>query len=153
MSHEKTIAALDQLNIDLNQLAWMIRQVHWYMRDNGFLYYHPLMDDWKDEIDEQIDIVAERIITIGGDPTATLAEMAEKTQLKDTPMDWETPVHDQLKALLVGYQKVNEVMKEALEAAESENDTGTDDFLSTMIGDTEKRIWMIQAELKQAPGV
>ena len=45
------------------------------MRGSQFLKLHPYLDDLMDELDDQIDGLAERLITIDGSPVATLREV------------------------------------------------------------------------------
>ena len=83
MAVEKTKNVLNQLVADLSQFSTVIHQVHWYMRGPEFLTLHPLMDEYMDEINAQLDEVAERLITLGGAPYSTLKEFAENTGIKD----------------------------------------------------------------------
>ena len=66
MSNQKTKLVLNQLVADLSQFSVIIHQTHWYMRGHGFLYLHPKMDELMDQINDQLDVVAERLIMVGG---------------------------------------------------------------------------------------
>ena len=52
------------------------------MRGPEFLTLHPQMDEYMDQINEQLDVVSERLITLDGSPFSTLREFAENTKLK-----------------------------------------------------------------------
>ena len=81
MKYEKTKVVLNQLVADLSQLAMVVHQTHWYMRGTNFLKLHPLMDDWMDDLNDQLDEISERLIALDGSPYSTLSEMVEHTRL------------------------------------------------------------------------
>ncbi len=81
MKFEKTKEILNQLVADLSQFSVVIHQTHWYMRGPEFLTLHPQMDEYMDQINEQLDVVSERLITLDGSPFSTLREFAEKLLL------------------------------------------------------------------------
>lgn len=64
MKFEKTKEILNQLVADLSQFSVVIHQTHWYMRGPEFLTLHPQMDEYMDQINEQLDVVSERLITL-----------------------------------------------------------------------------------------
>ena len=68
MKYGKTKDLLNQLVADLSQFSVVIHQTHWYMRGPEFLTLHPLMDTFMDEINAQLDVVSERLITLDGAP-------------------------------------------------------------------------------------
>ena len=66
-TNTKTKAVLNQAVADLSVAASIVHQVHWYMRGPGFLYLHPKMDELMDSLNAHLDVISERLITIGGD--------------------------------------------------------------------------------------
>lgn len=69
MKFEQTKEVLNQLVADLSQMAMVVHQTHWYMRGPGFLTLHPMMDDFMDDLNDQLDVISERLITLDGSPT------------------------------------------------------------------------------------
>ena len=57
MKYQETKETLNQLVADLSQMAMIIHQTHWYMRGTNFLKLHPLMDQFMDEINDQLSTV------------------------------------------------------------------------------------------------
>ena len=72
MKYQETKETLNQLVADLSQMAMIIHQTHWYMRGTNFLKLHPLMDQFMDEINDQLDVISERLLTLDGNPYSTL---------------------------------------------------------------------------------
>ena len=96
MKYQETKETLNQLVADLSQMAMIIHQTHWYMRGTNFLKLHPLMDQFMDEINDQLDVISERLLTLDGEPYSTLKEIATHTKIKDWPgnFDKTTPERD-----------------------------------------------------------
>ncbi len=153
MGYERTKADLNQLVADLSQMATIIHQTHWYMRGSDFLTLHPRMDQFMDEINDQLDEVAERLITIGGAPYSTLSEFAAHTNLGDEPGTYEKSMDERMARLVEGYRYLQALYEKGIEDSGEENDHVTQDMLIACKGPVEKNIWMLQAKLGKSPEV
>lgn len=151
MKYEKTKEVLNQLVADLSQMSMVIHQTHWYMRGASFLTLHPLMDTFMDDVNDQLDEVSERLITLDGAPYSTLKEMAENTKIKDEKGSYDRSMEERLATLVANYRYLVEVFEKGIEVAGEEEDNVTEDMFIDFKGATEKRIWMIQAHLGKAP--
>ena len=83
MAYEKSQAGLKPAVAALSKAASIVHQTHWYMRGPGFLYLHPKMDELMDDLNDTLDVVSERLITIGGAPYSTLKEFDEYSTLEE----------------------------------------------------------------------
>ncbi|WP_314061627.1 Dps family protein [uncultured Vagococcus sp.] len=149
----KTKEVLNQLVADLSQFSVIIHQTHWYMRGNDFLTLHPQMDTFMDGINDQLDEVAERLITIGGAPYSTLSEFAEQTKLSDEPGSYDKTISERMERLVDGYRYLSALYAEGIEAAGEEGDNVTEDMFINFKGIVEKQIWMLTAKLGREPGL
>ena len=132
-------------------VSTVIHQVHWYMRGPEFLTLHPLMDEYMDEINGQLDEVAERLITLGGAPYSTLKEFAENTGIKDEVGSYDLSIPEQMEKLVAGYRYLADLYEEGIEVSGEEGDDVTQDMFIEFKGAVEKKIWMVQAKLGRAP--
>lgn len=151
MKYEKTKVVLNQLVADLSQLAMVVHQTHWYMRGTNFLKLHPLMDDWMDDLNDQLDEISERLIALDGSPYSTLSEMVEHTKITDEPGNWDRTIKERLEILSKDYRYLADLYQQGIEVSDEENDFSTQDIFIGFKTATEKRLWMIQAELGKAP--
>lgn len=147
MSKEKTQEVLNQTVADLSQAAALVHQTHWYMRGSGFLTLHPKMDEFMDGLNDHLDEFAERLITIGGSPVSTLKEFDEKSKIELQPATWDKSMSERLHGVLDTYKYLAKLFQEGMDIAESENDAVTVDLYTVALGDVEKTIWMLEAEL------
>ncbi|QIL45774.1 DNA starvation/stationary phase protection protein [Vagococcus coleopterorum] len=153
MAYEKTQVVLNQAVADLSQFSVMIHQTHWYMRGEEFLTLHPKMDEFMDGINDQLDEVAERLITIGGAPFSTLKEFAEETKLVEKPGTYKTDMTTRMEELVAGYRYLQGLYAQGIEIAGEEGDNVTEDMFIDFKGTVEKQIWMLTAKLGQAPNI
>lgn len=153
MKFEKTKEILNQLVADLSQFSVVIHQTHWYMRGPEFLTLHPQMDEYMDQINEQLDVVSERLITLDGSPFSTLREFAENTKIEDEIGNWYRTIPERMEKLVAGYRYLADLYAKGIEVSGEEGDDCTQDIFIANKTDIEKNIWMLQAKLGKAPGI
>ena len=144
-------AVLNQAVADLSVAHSILHQVHWYMRGPGFLYLHPKMDDYMEEIDGYLDEMSERLITLGGAPFSTLKEFSENSQLKEVPGDYNVTIEEQLARVVEVFRYLAALFQKGFDVSNEEGDSVTNDIFNVAKASIEKHIWMLQAELGQAP--
>jgi|SRR5690625_31317 len=153
MVYSKTKEVLNQLVADLYTMRVIVHQTHWYMRDQGFLYYHPLLDEFIDDIDDQVDEIAERLVTLDGKPYSTLQNFHEHTQLEEIEGTFDYTIKEQLTRLVENYKKIADTLEKGAQISDKEGDLVSQDILLDTKGAVDKRIWMIQGDLGSAPGL
>ena len=102
MKFQQTKEVLNQLVADLSQMSVVVHQTHWYMRGPGFLTLHPMMDEFMDDLNEQLDEISERLITLDGSPYSTLREFADNTKIPDEVGRWDRTIPERLETLVKG---------------------------------------------------
>ncbi len=117
------------------------------------LKLHPLMDEFMEEIDSQLDVISERLIALDGSPYSTLKEMAENTKIQDWPGEWDKTTPERLAHLVDGYRYLEDLYQHGIEVSDVEKDFSTQDIFIGLKTAIEKKIWMIQAELGSAPKI
>ncbi len=151
MNNTATKQILNQLIVDTTQLSMIVHQTHWYLRGTDFLILHPLMDEWRDDLEAQVDELAERLIVLDGAPTATLAEVVVQTKLATQPGVYTRTVAERLDELATDYRYLADLYQQGIEITGDAKDDSTQDILIGFKTAIEKRLWMIEAELSRAP--
>ena len=152
-TNTKTKAVLNQAVADLSVAASIVHQVHWYMRGPGFLYLHPKMDELMDSLNAHLDVISERLITIGGEPYSTLVEFSSNSGLTETTGTFDKPMSDQIQLLVDTYKYLSVLFQVGLDITDEEGDAPSNDILTAAKSEIDKTIWMLTAELGQAPGL
>ena len=153
MKYPKTKETLKQLVADLIQMHMVVNQHHWYMRGSRFLKLHPYLDDVMAELANQLDHVAERLVTLDGSPVSTLSEIAEKTKIKDEKGNWDESIDERYAKIVDGYHYLDKLYEKGIEVSAEEGDDSTNDMLIEFHTEVEKRIWMMSAEIGSAPEI
>ncbi len=151
--NEKTKAVLNQAVADLSKAASIVHQVHWYMRGAGFYYLHPKMDELMDGLNGHLDEMSERLITIGGAPYSTLKEFDQQSKLEEVTGSFDKTMDQHLDRLVEVYTYLSNLYQVGLDVTDEENDAPTNDLFTAAQTDSEKTIWMLQAERGQKPGI
>ena len=79
----KTVEKLNLYLANLNVLYRKVQNYHWNIVGTGFFSVHAKLEEYYDALNEQIDDVAERILSIGGRPLGTLKDYLAVTTIKE----------------------------------------------------------------------
>ena len=148
----KTKEVLNQAVADLYVAHIALHQVHWYMCGRGFMVWHPKMDEYMDSLDAYLDEISERLITLGGKPYSTLTEFLQHSEIEEGVGEFRN-VEESLERVLEIYRYLITLFQKALDVTDEEGDDVTNDIFVGAKADLEKTVWMLAAELGQAPGL
>jgi starvation-inducible DNA-binding protein len=142
---------LNQLLADTMTLRDMYKKHHWQVAGPTFYQLHLLYDKHYKEQSELVDLLAERIQTLGGVTIAMAPDVAETTNLPRLPRGRQAPAV-QLARLLHAHEVILfETRTMARQAAEA-GDDGTNDFLiSDVVRTNELQVWFISEHLVDVP--
>ena len=143
----KTSEKLNLYLVNLNVLYRKVQNYHWNVVGKGFFTIHAKLEEFYDKINEQVDDVAERILSIGARPYGTLKDYLELTTIKEAE-NKEISVHDVLVSVKADFESMLTLVKEIKVIADDENDYGTSAMLDEYISEYEKNLWMLNAYLK-----
>ena len=123
-----------------------LHNFHWNVKGPHFFTLHQKFEELYTEAAVHIDTLAERVLSIGGKPVATLsaslqtASIAEAQGNESAEQMVETVVRD--------FAILLEETKLAMEAADQAGDEATADMLLAIRSGLEKHVWMLQAFLQ-----
>ena len=122
------------------------------MRGKEFFKLHPKMDKFNNVFADELDLVAERLIALGGKPYATTHEFIEHTGLPDKKINFGQFTLPQLMQRLVNqFRYVRDQFQKAIEITGKENDQPTQDMINGFKTDIDKKLWMLNAYLDKGP--
>lgn len=153
MQNVETKKVLNQLVADLEQAVAVIHQAHWYMRGHGFMKLHPLMDTYMDQLNDNLDEISERLITLDGAPYSTLEEFSAHTGIKSIPGSFDRKMDDHIAHVISVFRYLDEEFSKGIEVSGAEGDDVSQDIFIGAKKTVQKNIWMLQANLGLAPGL
>ena len=137
----KTLASTADLNAQL-------KQAHWNIKGEQFISLHLLLDTIAEQVEEQVDIVAERIMALGGTALGTLQEAVKNTQLRVYPVDIFA-IKDHLEHLTHNFAILGENSRKNIKESEKYADLVTSDMYIALTGLLDKNLWFLEAHLQK----
>jgi starvation-inducible DNA-binding protein len=142
---------LNQLLADTITLRDMYKKHHWQVAGPNFYQLHLLYDKHFKEQSELIDLVGERIQTLGGIAIAMAHDVAETTIIPRMPRGRQE-VSVQLTRLLHAHEIILLEARTMAKLAAEAGDDGTNDLLvSDVIRTNETQVWFLSEHLVGAP--
>lgn len=143
----KSVKILTVLLADEMTLYIKTRKFHWNVSGASFMELHQLFQSQYTELEEVIDLIAERINKLGGNTIGTLKEFAEYTRIAESP-DKYPEQFDMLKELLCDHEQlITDMRKDIVMATEKGKDIGTIDFLTGILEQHETTAWVLRRYL------
>ena len=143
-----------KLSNDLNSLLanfqtyyQNLRGIHWNIKGKRFFDLHVKFEELYTDANLKVDMIAERILTLGGVPQHTFQDYVELSKVpvgRNITKD-ETAIRlivDSLSELLV-------IERRILNSSDEANDEGNNSMMSDFISEQEKTVWMMKAWLTE----
>ncbi len=140
------IVNLRQLLIEYQVHYHKLRNYHWNVQGSDFFELHKEFENEYLKVQNQIDIIAERINVFGQQPQMTLNEVVKNAKIEEQ-LDI-IGSQDMVKDVLKDFGILHDTMLEVLNASLNIGDAATEQIITDFIRDLEKRNWMFTAWLK-----
>lgn len=124
-----------------------LRGLHWNIRGKRFFDLHLKFEELYNDSQIKIDLIAERVLTLGGVPLHTFSDYIANSKLrvgKDISND-EEAIQLILESISVLLQLERQILLKAAEIS----DEGTNSMMSDFISEQEKTNWMLKAWLNE----
>src|SRR5579871_6645364 len=72
---------------DAIDMALQAKQAHWNVKGPDFIALHELFDKVAEALEDHVDLIAERIVQLGGIALGTLESLKERTTLPIYPVE------------------------------------------------------------------
>ncbi len=156
LAHDVRMYSCERLNqtlADTQILHSLYKKHHWLMRGPTFYQLHLLLDKHADEQLALVDMIAERIQTLGGIAVGDPRHVAELTRVPRPPNGAEE-VPAMLSRLLEAHELIlNDAHDAAARVMEGGDDGSNDLLVSNVIRANELQAWFIAEHLVDTPVV
>ena len=140
-----------ELNALMNQrlasavdLQTQMKQAHWNVEGPNFIGLHELFDQVDEAVESYVDMIAERIVQLGGIAEGTARVAATRSQLEEYPLtiaDGVAHVEAVARALSTFGQEARNTINEADEL----DDADTADLFTEISRGIDKWLWFVEA--------
>ena len=125
----------------------LYKKYHWHVTGKDFYQYHLLFDKHAEEQPVLVDLIAERMRTLGINVSAMPMDVSADTTLSEK----EEVGHDpqaMVRNLLVAHEEYIKILREAIKITDETGDAGTNDLLvSDILRVHELQTWFIRSSL------
>jgi len=125
-----------------------LRGLHWNIRGKRFFDLHVKFEELYNDSQLKIDMIAERVLTLGGTPLHTFEDYLKNNKItvgKSISND-EKAVH----LIVASLSDLLRIERAILSQSGEANDEGTNSMMSDFIAEQEKTIWMMKAWLEES---
>jgi starvation-inducible DNA-binding protein len=145
-----------KLNVLANQgladavdLQMQLKQAHWNVKGPHFIGLHELFDKIDEAVESYVDLIAERIVQLGGIAEGTVRVAAGRSRLDEYPLviaDGRTHVEAVSKALSTFGREARATINQANEL----DDADTADIFTEISRGIDKWLWFVEAHTQAA---
>ena len=143
----------EELNLKLNDLLanyqlfyQNLRGLHWNIKGKEFFELHLKFEELYDDAVIKVDEIAERILTLEGEPLHTFSDYLKTTEIKE-----EKNITNGVQGVEIIVNNFTTLIKKErviLSLASNADDEGTVSLMSDYIAQTEKTLWMLNSYLR-----
>ena len=146
---EKLIALLNSRLADALDLMVQTKQAHWNVKGPSFIALHELFDDVSEKVEEYVDLIAERITTLGGTTDGTVRDAAKASNLPEYPHNIADG-KDHVEAVSTVLAKFGALARKGIDQANKLEDMDTADLFTEVSRGIDKLLWFVEAHNQAA---
>jgi len=150
-ARQESCQLLNEILADSTILYALYKKHHWLVAGPTFYQLHLLFDKHAEEQLELIDLLAERVQSLGGIAVGDPRHAAELTTI-DRPPNGAEEVAAMIDRTLEAHETIIEKVRDAIEKTEKRRDMGSNDLL---MGDVLRRhelqVWFLAEHIVDVP--
>ena len=144
---KQVIEILAQRLADCADLQLQAKQAHWNVKGPSFIALHELFDKVADTAEESVDLIAERIVQLGGVAEGTVRVAAERSTLAEYPLKISAGA-DHVDALSSALAAFGKLVRSAIDQTAELGDIDTSDLFTEVSRGIDKQLWFVEAHLQ-----
>jgi starvation-inducible DNA-binding protein len=130
---------------DAVDLQTQMKQAHWNVKGPNFIALHKLFDEITEDVEEYVDLLAERVVQLGGVAHGTARQAVARSTLPEYPTARDG--HQHVKAVTVALASFGKSMRAAIDETDQLGDKGTADLCTEISRGVDKWLWFVEAHL------
>src|SRR5205807_5339427 len=142
-------ALLNQRLADAVDLQTQMKQAHWNVKGPHFIGLHELFDQIDEAVEGYVDLIAERIVQLGGVAEGTVRVAAERSRLEEYPLDIaDGQAH--VEAVSKALSTFGHEARKTIDEADDLDDADTADMFTEISRGIDKWLWFVEAHSQAA---
>ena len=140
------IVLLNARLADSVDLMHQAKQAHWNVKGPSFIALHTLFDAVVDAAEDSMDLLAERVVQLGGTAEGTIQVATARTELKEYPLTLAEE-RGHVEALSSALAAYGASIRLAIEQTDTRGDTDTADICTEISRGVDQYLWFVEAHL------
>ena len=145
-TRSQVIEILSARLMDSSDLYFQAKTAHWNVKGPNFIGLHKLFDKLAECAAEWSDLIAERLVQLGGQAEGTVQVVTERTSLEPFPPTI-VDEHEVVHAISAVLGQFGELVRDGIEKTEELEDMGSSDLLIDVARDVDKILWFVESHL------
>ena len=140
---ENLVKDLNCLLSDLNVFYRKLQNYHWNVKGKDFFIMHTKLEEYYNEINEQIDELAEHILMLNYEPLGTMKDYLNNTCIEEAKNEkiGECQV---INNLIIDFNTLLKKVTEIKEEADNKKGYATSSLMDNYISLYMKNLWMLR---------
>jgi starvation-inducible DNA-binding protein len=138
------IALMNQRLADAVDLQTQMKQAHWNVKGPHFIGLHELFDQIDEAVEAYVDLIAERIVQLGGVAEGTARSAAARSRLEEYPLNIADG-HAHVEAVARALSTFGQEARNTIDESDGLGDADTADIFTEISRGTDKWLWFVEA--------
>jgi starvation-inducible DNA-binding protein len=143
-ARREAIELLNQRLADCIDLQTQCKQAHWNVKGPAFIALHKLFDEVNEDVEEYVDLIAERVVQLGGIAEGTVGVVAKRSSLIDYPLALSSG-SEHVAALSDALAMFGRTARVGIEEMNELEDADSADILTEVSRGVDKWLWFVEA--------
>lgn len=135
---------MNQRLADAVDLQTQCKQAHWNVKGPSFIALHELFDQVYAGAQEYADLIAERVVQLGGTAEGTARSVARRSSLLDYPLTIVSG-EEHVAALSDALSEFGRSVRMGIEEMNELEDAASADILTEIVRGVDKWLWFVES--------
>lgn len=144
---EENIKNLNEFLSDLEVMTVKLQNYHWNVTGKGFFVTHEKLEEYYEEMREEIDEIAELIVMKGYEPLGTMKEFLQNSEIQEAKNE-KIKTLEIVKNIIQDFQILKQKVMKIKQEAENKSDYATSSMMDDYLSNYSKKLWMLNECVK-----
>jgi starvation-inducible DNA-binding protein len=140
----RVVELLNARLADAVDLQTQTKQAHWNVKGPNFIALHQLFDKINNDVEDNVDEIAERVVQLGGVAESTLRTAAKRSTLSEYPAN-TVDGRSHVEALSNALAAFGKSVRKAITDANTMGDLDTAEMFTEISCGIDKWLWFVEA--------
>jgi starvation-inducible DNA-binding protein len=137
-------ALINQRLADAIDLQAQLKQAHWNVKGPHFIGLHELFDEIAEDVEKYVDLIAERVVQLGGIAQGTVRIAASRSRLDEYPLDIADG-SSHVEAVARALSTFGREARMTIEETNTLDDADSADIFTEISRGIDKWLWFVEA--------